>query len=113
MKSGFAVARRHASTTRADATGSFPKITPPSSTLGQEMLISMASTGESSKRRASSSYSAMVAPATLAKNRVSPKSRPGRMRPITSRLPGFWRPMEFSSPLGVSQTRCGGLPRRG
>ena len=113
VKSGFAVARRHASTTRADMSGSFPKMRPPSSTLGHEMLISMASTGESSKRRASSSYSPTEAPAMLAKNRVSPRSRVGRIRSMTSRLPGFWRPMELSIPHGVSNTRCGGLPSRG
>ena len=113
VKSGLDVARRQTSTTRADMAGSFPKTSPPSSTFGQETLISMASTGESSKRRASSSYSPSAAPATLAKKRVSPKSSPGRIRSMTSRLPGFWRPMEFSIPHGVSYTRCGGLPSRG
>ena len=78
VKRGFRVARRQTSTTRADMIGSFPKMRPPSSTLGHEMLISMASTGESSKRRASASYSPREAPAMLAKNRVSPKSSSGR-----------------------------------
>jgi hypothetical protein len=49
--SGLSVTLRQAATTRADMSGSLPKATPPSFTLGQEMLISMASMGESSKRR--------------------------------------------------------------
>ncbi len=46
--------------------------------------------------------------------RVSPKSRPRqdalRRR---ERAPGFCSPMALSMPIGVSQTRCGGLPSRG
>ena len=76
--SGLSVARRQASTTRADMAGSLPKLTPPASIFGQEMLISMASMGESSKRRVTSAYSATVEPQTLAMNRVSAKSRAGR-----------------------------------
>jgi hypothetical protein len=52
--SGLPVTARQASTTRADMSGSLPKATPPSFTFGQEMLISMASIGESSKRRVTS-----------------------------------------------------------
>jgi hypothetical protein len=55
----------------------------------------------------------MVEPQTFAKNRVSEKSSVGRMRPTTWSTPGFCRPMAFSIPIGVSQTRCGGLPSRG
>ena len=51
---GLRVALRQAATTRADISGSLPKATPPSRTFGQEMLISMASMGESSKRRVTS-----------------------------------------------------------
>ncbi len=51
---GLSVTLRQASTTRADMSGSLPKATPPSLTLGQEILISMASIGESSKRRVTS-----------------------------------------------------------
>src|SRR5215213_2506197 len=31
----------------------------------------------------------------------------------TALTPGFWRPIEFSIPAGVSVTRGGGLPTRG
>ena len=47
--------------------------------LGQEMLISMASIGEASKRRVTSTYSSIVEPHTLAMKRVSLKSSCGRM----------------------------------
>ena len=69
------------------------------------MLISMASMGESSNRRASSAYSSTVEPHRLAKNRVSPKSSEGRISSMTAREPGFCNPMELSIPAGVSHTR--------
>jgi hypothetical protein len=43
------------------------------------MLISMASIGESSKRRVTSAYSSIVEPDTFAKKRVSVKSSVGRI----------------------------------
>ena len=42
-----------------------------------------------------------------------PEVEAGRIRSITSRLPGFWSPMELSIPHGVSYTRWGGFPSRG
>src|SRR5262249_23210258 len=45
--------------------------------------------------------------------RVSVKSSCGRTVLTTCSTPGFCRPMAFSIPAGVSQIRCGGLPRRG
>jgi len=51
VMSGFFVTARHAATTRADISGTLPNCTPPSLMFGQEMLISIASIGESSKRR--------------------------------------------------------------
>ena len=104
---------RQAATTRCDISGSLPKRTPPSRTFGQEMLISTASTGVSSNRRASSAYSSMVDPDRFAKNRVSVKSRAGRISSMTAREPGFCRPMELSIPAGVSQTRWGAFPSLG
>jgi hypothetical protein len=80
--------------------------------LGQEMLISMASMGESSKRRVTSTYSSMVEPQTLAMKRVSLKSSEGRMLRTTCSTPGFCRPMALSMPSAVSAMRWGGLPRR-
>ena len=77
------------------------------------MLISIASIGESSKRRVTSMYSSIVDPHTFAKKRVSLKSSSGRMSLTTRSTPGFCRPMAFSIPAGVSHNRCGGLPRRG
>ncbi len=64
--SGLAVAARSAATTWADISGSLPKTAPPALTLGQEMLISTAATGESSKMRATSANSSRVEPAMLA-----------------------------------------------
>ena len=78
--SGFLVTRRQASTTRADISGTLPNCTPPCLMLGQEMLISIASMRESSKRRVTSTYSSIVEPQTLAMKRVSVKSRLGRIR---------------------------------
>src|SRR5690606_13208378 len=77
------------------------------------MLISIASIGESSKRRVTSAYSSIVDPDTFAMKRVSEKSSFGRMCRTTWSTPGFCRPIAFSIPADVSQTRCGGLPRRG
>ena len=77
------------------------------------MLISMASIGESWKIRVTSAYSSIVDPHTLAINRVSEKSSPGRYSSTTLRAPGFCSPMEFSMPMYVSAIRCAGLPRRG
>ena len=77
------------------------------------MLISIASIGESSKRRVTSTYSSIVEPETLAMNRVSEKSSVGRIFRTTWSTPGFCRPMALIMPIGVSYTRCGGLPRRG
>ena len=111
--SGFFVTLRHAATTRADITGSLPNTTPPSFTFGQEILISMASIGESSNRRVTSRYSSIVEPETLAMKRVSVKSSEGRILFTTVAVPGFCKPMELSMPAGVSHTRCGALPRRG
>ena len=51
--------------------------------FGQEMLISIASIGESSKRRVTSTYSSIVEPQTLAMKRVSVKSSVGRIRSTT------------------------------
>ena len=110
--SGFCVTLRHAATTRADISGSLPKVTPPSLTLGHEMLISIASMGLSSKRATTSMYSSMVEPEALAMKRVSVKSSVGRMRSTTWSAPGFCNPMALSMPMGVSYTRCGLLPRR-
>ena len=73
----------------------------------------MASIGESSKRRVTSTYSSMVEPQTLAMKRVSLKSRVGRIFRTTWSTPGFCRPIALIMPSGVSVTRCGGLPRRG
>ena len=111
--SGLRVTRRQAATTRADISGTLPNCTPPSLTLGQEILISMASIGESSKRRVTSTYSSMVEPQALAINRVSKKSRPGKMLRTTLSTPGFCSPMALSMPSAVSAMRCAGLPRRG
>ncbi len=72
----------------------------------------MASMGESSNRRVTSSYSSNVEPETLAMKRVSLKSRLGRILRTTWSVPGFCKPMAFSMPDEVSHTRCGGLPRR-
>ena len=72
----------------------------------------MASIGESSKRRVTSTYSSMVEPQTLAKKRVSLKSSVGKMVPTTCSTPGFCKPMALSIPSSVSATRCGGLPSR-
>ena len=77
------------------------------------MLISIASIGESSKRRVTSAYSSMVEPQTLAMKRVSVKSSVGRILRTTWSTPGFCRPIALIMPSGVSVTRCGGLPRRG
>src|SRR5688572_27344046 len=77
------------------------------------MLISIASIGESSKRRVTSAYSSMVEPQTLARNRVSPKSSVGRIFRTTWSTPGFCRPIALIMPQGVSVTRRGGLPSRG
>ena len=109
---GLLVAARQAATTRADISGTLPNCTPPSLTFGQEMLISMASIGESSKRCVTSTYSSIVEPLTLAMKRVSSKSSPGRISSTTVSTPGFCRPIALSMPIGVSQTRCGLLPRR-
>ena len=51
VMSGLLVTARHAATTRADISGTLPNCTPPSLMFGHEMLISMASIGESSNRR--------------------------------------------------------------
>ena len=102
VKIGFVVCARQAATTRADISGSLPNWTPPSFTFGQEILISMPSIGESSKRRVTRSYSSMVEPDTFAKKRVSLKSRPGRISSTTVPTPGFCRPMALSMPIGVS-----------
>ena len=99
---GFDVCARQASTTRADMSGSLPKATPPSFTFGQEMLISIASIGESSKRFVTRSYSSTVEPETFARKRVSLKSSPGRISSTTLSTPGFCRPMALSMPSGVS-----------
>ena len=109
---GLVVTLRQAATTRADISGWLPNCTPPSLTFGQEMFTSMASIGESSKRRVTSTYSSIVDPLTLAKKRVSLKSRVGRIWPTTWSAPGFCSPMALIMPMGVSITRCGGLPRR-
>ncbi len=77
------------------------------------MLISIASIGESSKRRVTSAYSSMVEPQTFAMKRVSEKSSVGRMFRTTWSTPGFCRPIALIMPPGVSVTRCGGLPSRG
>jgi hypothetical protein len=97
--SGLSVTRRQTATTRADMSGSLPKATPPSLTLGQEILISMASMGESSKIRATSSYSSTVEPDMLAMKRVSLKSRFGRYSSTTFLAPGFCNPMAFNIPI--------------
>ena len=55
----------------------------------------------------------MVEPQTLAKKRVSVKSSDGRISSTTLSTPGFCRPIALSMPIGVSYTRCGGLPSRG
>ncbi len=111
--SGLRVTARQAATTRADMSGSLPKVTPPSLTFGQEILISMASIGESSKRRVTSAYSSTVDPETLAKKRVSLKSSEGRISLTTWSVPGFCSPMALSMPAGVSAMRCGRFPSRG
>ena len=87
--SGFEVCARQAATTRADMSGSLPKATPPSFTFGQEMLISIASISESSKRFVTYSYSSIVEPDTFAMKRVSVKSSPGRILSMTWSTPGF------------------------
>ncbi len=66
------------------------------------MLISIASIGESSKRRVTSAYSSIVEPETLAMKRVSVKSSDGRIFLTTWSVPGFCRPMALSMPFGVS-----------
>src|SRR5258706_3344574 len=108
--SGLLVTARQAATTRADISGTLPNCTPPSLMLGQDMLISIASMGESSKRRVTSTYSSTVEPQALAMKRVSVKSSEGRMERTTASTPGFCRPMALSMPSYVSATRCGGLP---
>ena len=100
--SGLLVCARQAATTRADISGSLPKATPPSLTFGQEMLISIASISESSKRLVTRSYSSIVDPETLAMKRVSAKSSPGRISSTTLSTPGFCSPIAFSMPSGVS-----------
>ena len=77
------------------------------------MLISIASIGESSKRRVTSTYSSIVEPQTFAMKRVSVKSSVGRIFATTCSTPGFCSPIALIMPYGVSVTRCGGLPRRG
>ena len=63
---GLSVAARHASTTRAEVSGSFPKATPPSLTLGQEILISIASIAELLNILVTAAYSSIVDPETFA-----------------------------------------------
>ena len=62
---------RTLSMTAAAVCGWLAKLSPPASTLGQEILISIASIGESSNRRVTFAYSSTVDPQTLAKKRVS------------------------------------------
>ena len=73
----------------------------------------MASIGEASKRRVTSTYSSIVEPQTLAMKRVSLKSSCGRMCAHDLIDAGVLQADGVEHPGGVSYTRCGGLPRRG
>ena len=86
---GLLVFLRHISTTLKDISGSFPKATPPSLTLGQEMLISIASISVSSKCLATSPYSSTLEPEILIINLVSSLSKVGKISVMTELVPGF------------------------
>ena len=100
--------------TAADAAGSQANTWPRCSTLGQEMLTSMAVTpAASDSRAASSAYSATVPPAMDTTARAPRDSSQGRSRCRNESMPGPCRPIELSIPLGVSAIRGVGRPDRG
>jgi len=111
---GRRLARLMPSTTRAAASGSAPNESPPSSTLGQEMLASKAATpGAPSSLRATSAYSSQVRPTTLTMTGTPRRASQGRSSASRRSTPGFSSPMELSIPAGVSTVRGGGFPGQG
>ena len=64
-------------------------------------------------RAASSAYSSTLPPAMDTTARAPRESSQGRSRWRKASIPGPWRPMEFSIPLGVSAILGVGRPARG
>ena len=108
------VARRTAWTTVAAATGSHAKTWPRSSTLGQEMLTSMAEMPSTARSRvASRTYSSTLPPAMDTTARAPRWRSQARSFSTNASTPGPWRPIELSMPLGVSAIRGVARPDRG
>ena len=112
-KTGRAVAARTARTTSRTPLRLHPKVWPPSSMLGHEMLISMAATPSASDRiRAISAYSSTVEPQMLTMTTARRRRRAGSFPATKARTPMPCRPMALSMPLGVSTMRGGACPSR-
>ena len=104
---------RTPSITRLDASGSQAKTNPLFSTLGQEILTSMALMPETERNlRAKVEYSSTVSPAIEMMIRAFCSTRKGTSLARKASIPGPCRPIELSIPLGVSAMRGVARPFR-
>ena len=90
--------------------GSVPKLNPPSSTFGQEILSSKRSISQSANFSATEQYCAKVCPQILTIIFVSYCLRNGISFSIKCFAPAFCNPMEFNKPSCVSATLGTGFP---
>ena len=107
------IVRRTPSMTRRDASGSHAKTKPRFSTLGQEMLTSIALMPDTERNlRARVEYSSTVSPAIETIIRAFCSVRYGISFAMKASIPGPCSPIELSIPLGVSAMRGVARPGR-
>ena len=111
--SGFVQLRFTSRVTFSTIAGSTPKATPPSFTLGHDILSSNKSVSVPDKISATARYSSTVAPAILAMTTAPDFFSHGSSFFIKQSTPGFCSPIAFRTPEGVSVMRGGGFPSRG